>query len=125
MPLKNLDFSGVKERVALEEGLYTLAIVGAEVKPNSKGKDMLVVTYQEEGSGNKMFDNITIQENTMWKLKELLDAVGIPTEGGIDDLDEADLIGQVVQAKVVQEPYTDEVTGQQIIQNRIKRVYPA
>ena len=115
----NLDFSGVEERKPLEEGIYVLTIEDAEEKPaKSSGNPMISVKFGVEGHDqNKLFDNFVLTQKALWKLKEVLNALGYETDA-IVDLDITELVGQQVQAKVVQEEYDGRMT------NRIKSYYP-
>ena len=113
---KTLDFSNVASNEPLEEGMYELDITKVEEKTSSTGKDMVLVTFKHQETGTAIWENYVLQENCLWKLKELLDAVGFDTTGALE-LDFEELVGQTVNAKVVQ----DEYNGQ--IKNRIKKVY--
>lgn len=121
----NLDFSSVPSRDPLEEGVYLLQIAEATEKTSSTGNPMISVTYDVlatqdgtdvEGS-RKLWDNYSLQAQALFKLKELLSALGIDTSAVVD-LDTSDLVGQQVLAKVVQETYNGE------IRNRCKKIYP-
>lgn len=115
----NLDFSNVPSRDPLEEGVYTLTIAKAEEKVSSTGNPMLSIEYDVLGTkGRKLWDNYVLIDKTLWKLKELFDALGIPTDS-IVEMDVFELIGMQVQAKVVQEQYNGETV------NRVKKILPA
>lgn len=112
---RTLDFSSV-ENTVLEEGMYELDITNVEEKVSRTGKDMILVTFKHQETGTAIWENYVLQENCLWKLKELLDAVGIDTEGTVD-IDFNDLIGQTVTGKVIQEEYNGSM------KNRIQKVY--
>jgi len=112
----NLNFSSIPERTPLAEGMYILTIKKAEEKMASTGKNMIVVQYQEEETKTTIFNNYILQENCLFRLRELLAAIGFDTTGDFD-LDVKELEGQMVRAKVTQEEYQGE------IQNRITKVY--
>lgn len=115
----NLDFSSVPSREPLEEGLYELTILEVEkTTSKTKGTPMLKVTFEEPLTKTRIWENYVIQPNTLWKLKELLDAAGVSTEGDLV-FDEADLIGTTYKAKVIQDTYNDQVV------NRIKKIFAA
>ena len=113
----NLDFSNVPSREALAEGVYELQIAKVEEKLSSSGNPMLKVEYDVLGvDGNrKIWDNYVLIDKTMWKVKELFDALGFDT-AAIVEIDAQELVGQTVQAKIIQEPYEDT------IQNRVKKI---
>lgn len=116
----NLDFSNVPDRVALPEGVYQGTISAAEMKTSSTGNPMLAVTYDinADDGVHKVFDNYTLVERAMFKLKDLLKALGYDVSGSLS-FDEADLIGGMVNLKVVQEEYNGEIV------NRVKKVMQA
>lgn len=114
----NLDFSNVQGNVVLEEGLYNLTIEEVKQTVSSTGKDMLVIRYREEETKTAIFENYVLEESCLWKLKELLTAVGLETDG-ICSLDTEQLVGLMVKAKVVKTQYN----GQD--RNNIKKVYGA
>lgn len=114
----NLDFSNVQGGTILEEGMYNVTIESVEEKTSASGKQMLLVRFREEETKTAIFENYVLQENCLWKLKELLVAAGIECNGAID-FETEDLIGLVFKAKIVQDDYNDSKV------NRIKKVYAA
>lgn len=114
----NLDFSNVQGGTLLAEGMYNVTIESIEEKTSSTGKPMLLVRFREESTKAAIFENYVLQENCLWKLKELLVAAGIECDGAID-FDTEDLLGLVFKAKIVQDDYNDSTV------NRIKKVYAA
>lgn len=116
--MTNLDFTSVEAKNfdPIPEGMYALEIVEAEEKTSSKGSQMIVVVFQEPESKTRIWENYVIQQNCLWKLKELLDVVGIDTSGSLD-LDASELVGVMVRGKVIQDTYDDKIT------NRVKKVY--
>lgn len=115
----NLDFSNVQSNnTLLEEGMYNVVIEAVEPKTSSTGKPMLLIRFREESTQAALFENYVLQENCLWKLKELLNATGCECDGVID-FDTDDLIGLAFKVKVVQEDYNDSKV------NRIKKVYAA
>lgn len=114
----NLDFSSVPSREVLEEGMYTMLIKKVEEKTSSTGKPMLTVLFEEIEKKTGIFENYVLQDNCLWKLKELLDCLGIDTSETVN-IEPSELEGQFVKAKVIQEDYHGEPT------NRIKKVFAA
>lgn len=104
----SMDFSNVKGREPLPEGEYDMTINRVEATVSSTGKDMLKVAFEESESGNYVWTNYVIQDNCLWKLKELLDAVGMDTSGALD-FDESELVGQQVLVRVTQEEYNGQI----------------
>ena len=116
----NLDFSSVPDRTPLEEGIYTLQIAKVEETESSNKNPMLKIEYDVisvEG-GRKLWDNFVLIPAAMWKIKELLTALGMDTSELVE-MDPQELVGQVVQAKVIQETYNGDIV------NRVKKILPA
>lgn len=85
---------------AIPEGIYHAVLEGeVEAAEGSKGpywKWTFKVT--DEGfSGRKIWVNTSLAENALWKLKEIFEAFGVPT-----DTDTEDLIGKPVKLYLVQ-----------------------
>lgn len=111
-----LNFAGVPDQKSFEPipaGKYILQLVeykeGEVTGENSKNKGATKYdfTYEvtdndvEEYNGRKLFDNVTLVENSLWRLKAMLKAFGldIPEEGEFEfDFDE--LIGENLEASV-------------------------
>ena len=116
----NLDFSNVPKREPLAEGVYELTITAVEVTTSKEKKTpMLKVTFDEIETKTRIWENYVIQDNALWKLQELLDVIGIDTSGDLSGFDEQELVGVVVQAKVIQDEYNGQTT------NRIKKILAA
>ena len=114
----NLDFSNVQGGTILEEGMYGVIVESVEEKTSASGKPMLLVRFREKETKTAIFENYVLQENCLWKLKELLVAAGIEC-GGVIDFNTEDLIGLEFNAKIIQDSYNDSTV------NRIKKVYAA
>lgn len=123
--MMNLDFSSVPSREPLEEGKYILTIAEAEEKISSTGNPMISITYDvnstfdgvEVPGQRKLWDNYSLVEKALFKIKELLEALGYDTSELVT-MDVTDMVGGQVVAQVIQETYNGE------IRNRIKKVYP-
>lgn len=113
----NLDFSSVPSREALEPGIYDLTIEKLEEKISSTGNPMWAVTYSVDNveGDRKLWDNFVLIDKALWKLKELFDALGIDTSEVVE-MDPQELVGQSVQARVIQEEYQDATV------NRVKKI---
>lgn len=114
---RTLDFSNVQGNELLEEGFYELVISKVEEKKSKSGKDMILVTFKHEETGAALWENYVLQDNCLWKLKELFDAVGIDTNGSVA-IEWSDLVGSLVNAKVIQEDYNGSM------KNRVEKVMP-
>jgi len=117
----NLDFSSIPERTPLAEGIYVITIENVEeTVAQSSGNPMLKLRYAVEGHPqNKLFDNCVLTENALWKLKELLGALGYATEA-IVELNPQELVGQSLKAQVtfVAEGYNGNP------ENKVKKLMP-
>ena len=110
-----LDFSGVKDREPLPEGIYELTVIEVDDKAvSSKGSNMVKVTFEEPETKSRIWENFVLQENTMFKIKEFFGALGIDTSAAVD-VDWMDLVGSTVTCKVVQDTYEERVN------NKIKK----
>lgn len=113
-----LDFTSVPSREVLEEGTYELVIKKAEQKTSTTGKPMVVILFEEPNSKTGIFENYVLTPDALWKMRELMKALGLATDG-IQELDLDLLMGQTVMGKVIQREYNGEMT------NSIKKVLPA
>lgn len=114
--MKSLNFSNISKREPLAEGLYILRIDEATECVSSTGKDMIKVKFIEEVTNTALFDNYVLTEAALWKLADLLDALGYDISGELD-FEVTELAGASVKAKVTQEEYNGSTV------NRIKKVY--
>lgn len=114
----NLDFSNVTSRDPLPEGTYPVSIAKVEqVLSKSSGNPMLKVEFNIEDeaySGRKVWANYVLTEAAMWKVQELMKALGLETDA-ILELDTDDLVGMTCQLKIAQREYEGT------IQNEVKK----
>jgi hypothetical protein len=115
MPL-TVNFAGVPDQKSFDPvpaGEYELELQDykeSTVKSESSanyGATKFDFTYEivnndeEKYNGRKIFDNVTITENSLWRLKAMLKAFGaeVPEDGEIE-VDFDDLLGESLIAKV-------------------------
>lgn len=107
----NVDFTGVESFNRPSEGQHVVKIVSADMKQSQGGNDMIVVTYEvTKGSdkGARCIENYPLAENALWKLKGLLQAIGMKCDGKVRlDLDK--LIGKVCIITVSDEEYEGKI----------------
>ena len=114
--MPTFNFAGVpdqKEFTPLPAGVYELelndyreGVVKGEGSKH-KGATMYNFTWEvvdndeEKYNGRKIFDNLTIVEDAMWRLKAMLKAFGcdVPQDGDID-VEFDDFIGERLTARV-------------------------
>lgn len=102
-----LDFSGVESFQRAAEGIHTVKVASAEVKQSSGGNDMIVVAFEVtkgEDKGARVYENFPLVDKALWKLKSLLQAIGIKADGKVQ-LDTDKLLGKVCKINVIHEEY--------------------
>ena len=107
----NVDFTGVESFNRPSEGQHVVKIVSADMKQSQGGNDMIVVTFEvTKGSdkGARCIENYPLAENALWKLKGLLQAIGMKCDGKVRlDLDK--LIGKVCIITISEEEYDGRI----------------
>ena len=102
-----VDLTGVETFQRAPEGEHTAKIVSAEAKASQSGNDMIVVCFEVtkgEGKGSRVYENYPLVDTALWKLKSLLQALGMKADGKVQiDLDK--LVGKVVTIVVKHEEY--------------------
>ena len=99
----------------LEDGVYHARLVNVEVKPGAAGPywaweyDVTDQPYVNR----KLWNNTSLSEAALWKLKESFDAYGVETDSDTDEL-----IGQIVKlvvsSRVIQQGARKGETANQI-----------
>lgn len=102
-----LDFTGVESFLRASEGEHIVKIAAADVKQSQGGNDMIVVQYEVikgNDKGARVFENYPLVETALWKLKGLLQAIGMKADGKVQiDLDR--MIGKTCIINVFHEEY--------------------
>ena len=88
-------------------GMYTAKIVEASHRHTDGKNDIEVIAEIQGGDFDKarLWDYIGLSAASDWKLREFVDAIGLPTEG---ELDPAKLIGKKAKIKVNPDQYGGE-----------------
>lgn len=106
----NIDFTGVEAFNKPAEGSHKVKISKAEEVVSQGGNDMFKVTFEVisgESKGCKCIENYPLIETALWKLKSLLQAVGMKAEGRVQiDLDK--LEGKTLEIQVQYEEYNGQ-----------------
>lgn len=102
-----VDFTGVESFNRLSEGQHVVKIASAEVKQSQGGNDMIVVAFEAtkgQDKGARAYENYPLAENALWKLKGMLQAIGLKCDGKVQiDLDK--LVGKVCIITTSDEEY--------------------
>lgn len=77
-----LDFTGVQSSNFIGEGIHTVKIKEAEFKKAQTGSDQLQLTF-ETADGSIRSAWYSLLPQALWKLKGVLEVLGIPCEGKI------------------------------------------
>ena len=97
-----LDFTGIESTNLIPEGTHSVKISNAEFKKASTGSDQLEIAFEKsDGSIRRAWYNL--QPQALWKLKGVLEALGIPADGKIK-LNTKTLIGKTCQIIVEGDP---------------------
>jgi Protein of unknown function (DUF669) len=127
MSLK-VNFAGVPDQTKFEPvpaGIYTLLldnVVDSEVSQgDNAGEPMFKLTWEiqsedEDLQGKKVFDNLVLVQNSLWRLKAMMKAFGfeIDDSEGADDIEFEfeELLGKELQARLsVSAKQKDRKTG--------------
>jgi hypothetical protein len=105
----SVDLTGVETGMkAIPEGTYSVKITEAELSKSQSGNPMVKVVFEvTEGKnkGAKLFENVSLQPQALFKLKSILLAVGYDIPDGAFDLDVNDLLDLECQVEVAHEKY--------------------
>lgn len=106
-----VDLTGVESYTRASEGIHTAKIASIELTQSQGGDDMLKIAYEiikGEDKGCKVFDNIVLTEKALWKLKLLLQAIGMKADGKVAlDLDKME--GKICDITVIHEEYNGQL----------------
>ena len=102
-----LDFTGVESFQRAAEGKHLCKIAQVDEKTSQGGNDMLTVQFEVikgESKTARVFENYPLIDTALWKLKGLLQAIGMKADGKVQlDLDK--LVGKTCMVVVKHEEY--------------------
>lgn len=105
-----IDMTGVESFNKASEGQHVCRILSIEEKFSQGGNDMLQCCFEVvkgADKGCRVYENYPLVETALWKLKGMLQAIGMKAEGKISlDLDK--LIGKQLIVEVVYEEYNGQ-----------------
>lgn len=101
-----IDFSGVKDQdyQVIPEGVYNCAVYDVVIKTSkNSGKDYInwvfSIVDECDYKGRRVFNNTSLQPQALWKLKEVLDAIGVKADKVVE-LDLNSYIGKILKVKI-------------------------
>lgn len=102
-----VDFKGVEARsggVRVPEGDYLAKVVKVEKKAAQSGNPMLVVTFEGlngELQGKRIMDRHVLIQNSLWTLRNMLEAMGFKVKPAKMNLTDSMLMGKKVGLTIV------------------------
>jgi hypothetical protein len=104
-----LDMTNVQEGFTLiPEGRYPAYLFNAEHKDSRSGNPMVVLTLKivkGEFKGRNLWHYVTITPDTLWKVKQTLEALGVAVPKSIVEVDFDDYLGKKCVAVVTHREY--------------------
>lgn len=120
---RKLDMSKVQSFKRCAEGIHTAKIVEVQENTTQAGDDMLTMVFEVikgDSKGAQVYDNFVLTDKALWKLKQLLQVVGVKCDGKIVlDLDK--LVGKVCDIAVYHEEYNGKLKARIDEYTAIKR----
>lgn len=108
---RKFDMSKVESFKRCSEGIHTAKIVEVQENTTQAGDDMLTMVLEVikgDSKGARVYDNFVLTDKALWKLKQLLQAIGMKCDGKIVlDLDK--LVGRVCDIAVYHEEYNGKL----------------
>lgn len=105
-----IDFTGVESFNKPAEGKHKAKIKKVEETTSAGGNDMFKVTFEVvsgESKGCRVIDNYPLVNTALWKLKSLLQAIGMKADGRVQvDLDKME--NKVLEINVFYEDYNGQ-----------------
>jgi len=113
MAKKKVDFTGVETYQRASEGQHVAKIIEAKEAVSQGGGDMIKVVYEiakGPDKGCRVYENYPLQENSLWKLKGLLQSIGVKADGKVM-LDISKMVGKSCIIEVFHEEYNGTLRG--------------
>lgn len=102
-----VDFTGVESFTKVSEGVHPAKIVKVEETTTQGGNDAIKATFEVTkggDKGNRVIEVFPLTDTALWKLKGMLQAIGMKAEGKVQiDLDR--LVGKTCKVSVIHEEY--------------------
>lgn len=107
-----VDFTGVSTEgggKVVDEGQYRVEVTDATEEESNEGKPYIKVVMKIDDGGDfdgvKIYDNMSLQPQALWKLRSFMENLGIETPEGPMDIDLDELIGASVMIDIIHESY--------------------
>lgn len=104
----SVDFEGVKAFKAIPEGSYVVEVSEVTQETSSTDNDMLKWTFEvTEGKfkGSKLWLNTSLVPAALFKLREVLEGLGLEVPDDVMELDLSDIVGLSCGVNVLHEDY--------------------
>lgn len=122
-----VDFKGVEgKRSTLPDDDYLVEVTEVELKEGSKAEYFEITMEVQAGphKGSKIWDRASTAPNALWRLRSLLEVMGIDVPDGPLEIDPDDLIGTQFIAVTAQEGYKND-DGEKKVAVRLVDFYKA
>jgi len=108
----SVDFEGVESGGGrpIADGYYTASITKIEEKEGeSSGEPYLACQWkigeEQKCAGARLYDNISLQPQSLWRFRTILECIGFEVEDGPMDIDPEDILEEECGIEVVNEEY--------------------
>jgi len=105
----NFDFTNVESGFELlPKGDYPIHLFDVDLKKTQKGDNMYVLILKIAGGehkGRQLFFNLPVMQQTMWKIKETLEAFGVEVPKRAMKIDFDEMLGSKAMAIVDHREY--------------------
>jgi hypothetical protein len=104
-----VNWDDVAKSEVIPEGRYAARIDKVEQKESANKNSYLLVTFtimDEPATGRKVWGNFMLSPTSLWKLRDLMKAIGLPT-AGVSDINLDELINAEVGIVITNEMFED------------------
>lgn len=104
-----VNWDDVAKSEVIPEGRYAARIDKIEQKESANHNSYLLVTFtimDEPAIGRKVWGNFMLSPTSLWKLRDLMKAIGLPT-AGVSDINLDEIINAEVGIVVINEMFED------------------
>ena len=111
MKITNVNWDDVATGEVIPEGSYMARIDKVETRKSQQDKAYLGINFvivEGDQEGRVVWQSISLEPRALWKLRQLLEALGHDLVG-MQEVDTDDLLGQEVGINVTHEEYEGQV----------------